>query len=400
MQNTFPTNENHFDLQALLFERTHPIKQDPDRVLQVDPRSHRYPHDYDAKDYKTKEDKKEEEADKKLFKRKKVRTTKSAGSLIPGSFTNDPIAHSMRHPHKKLPEALYPLHNVCAFVGPRGSGKTTALINLVAQYLKHKAFDRIKIISPTYDSNPEYEYLFQKLRIPEEEQDQHICKDPNIAPAFLDVFLRDFKADGKEYEEVHKYKSVWEKWAKNKPLTNNEVDMLASNQYSPPPDIEKPSAALIVDDMTHTPLLSRFSSYPHLLIKHRHVGGTNIGISIFTLVHNFKSGIPKCARQNVQVFHLFPMSDETQLKSIWEETACGCTTFQEFFSLYKAGIQDEEALKKGEQSHNFFTIDPYNGSIDKRFRRNFNEYLTSVPMVSLESDEALNNLPTNLPPSG
>ena len=402
---------NQFSRETLLRKRVQPIIPIDEFQEVKDELPPPYPTILSEYDFETIQDEEEQEANRALYgskkpslkndKRRKKRQRRedqdSSNSLavIPGSCSNLPIECKKRTANKKLPEGLYPIHCVCAFIGPRGAGKTTALINLVANYLKHKAFDRIKIISPTYDSNPEYEFLFQKLRIPEEERALHVCQDINIAPAFLQGVINEFKEDGLAYEDHMKYMEIYEKWKKGRPIDKNEIQELQRTNFAPPdPEVERPSAALIVDDMTHTPLLSRHSPYPHLLIKHRHVGGTNLGISIFTLVHNFKSGIPRCARQNVQTYHIWPMADESQLKDIWEETAAGYVTFDQFMYLFRQGISDPEAEKKGEQGHNFFTIDPYNKVILHRFRRNFDTYLTPPDDAPrYEKDEAVNNLP-------
>lgn len=384
-------------LHNILRQRTHPIDKEPELFLQNYPNPPQYPTILNEEDdFPSVADREEKEAKRLLYGGKRKKKRKRSSTDIPGSCENLPIPCDLRLPNKEFPEGLYPIHNVCAFVGPRGSGKTTALINLVANYLKYDAFDRIHIISPTYDSNPEYDLLFKKLQVPEEAREQFICTDPNAAPMFLSKMLIDFRNDGKLYEDHMKYVDLYNKWIKGQPLTTQEMDIMSKRQFSEPAKFDRPSAALIVDDMTHTPLLSRFSSYPHLLIKHRHVGGTNLGISIFTLVHNFKSGIPKCARQNVQVYHIWPSSDDTQIKSIWEETCGGTVPFKEFYGLYKQAIEDKEALKSGEQGHNFFVVDPYNKVFNKRFRRNFNEYLTSnstIEQTTIEPDTAINNLP-------
>ena len=60
--------------------------------------------------------------------------------------------------HPDLPK----LHQACLIVGPRGSGKTTACVNLVER-LK---FDRLFVISPSVKSNKE---LMKRLKLEEED---------------------------------------------------------------------------------------------------------------------------------------------------------------------------------------------------------------------------------------
>lgn len=405
-------------LLEILRKRVLPIKRDPNLYILNYPNPPQYPKILHEDDYENQQDLEEQKASKILYsnytshkvkrkrdfdedfgstvtKRGRLEDTglDSTEEYIPGSCPNLPIPCDLRGDNKEFPEGLYPIHCVCAFIGPRGAGKTTALINLVANYLKHEAFDRLFIISPTYESNPEYDYLFQKMKIKEEHREEYICKSVNRAPAFLENILMEFKADGLEYEAYQKYKQLYDRWRDGEILIQRELDKLSAMNFAKPDDLPRPSACLIVDDMTHTALLSRHSPYPHLLIKHRHVGGTNIGMSIFTLVHNFKTGIPKCARQNVQVFHIWPTADESQLKSIWEETCGGTVPYTTFYQMYRTAIFDEEANKKHEQGHNFFVVDPYNKNVQKRFRQNFDKYLK----VQDINDRSFN--PQEVPPN-
>jgi hypothetical protein len=57
------------------------------------------------------------------------------------------------------PPHLFPLHTLAAFIGARGSGKTNAAILLAHDYVKRGCFNRVFIISPTYDSNAAFHVL-------------------------------------------------------------------------------------------------------------------------------------------------------------------------------------------------------------------------------------------------
>ena len=51
------------------------------------------------------------------------------------------------------------MHTLAAFIGSRGSGKTNACVLLTQRYLDEGIFNRIFIISPTYESNPQFATL-------------------------------------------------------------------------------------------------------------------------------------------------------------------------------------------------------------------------------------------------
>ena len=79
-------------------------------------------------------------------------------SSIPGAIKNEGLVY------KKLPSpdthaALFKLHTLAAFIGPRGSGKTNAVVLLAKRYVDDGSINRIFIISPTYDSNRIFELL-------------------------------------------------------------------------------------------------------------------------------------------------------------------------------------------------------------------------------------------------
>lgn len=390
-------------LQLMLRRRTHPLKYENfNDEFAPPPGREALKYAKDEHDFKSFEDRTKDKASRILFKNtsgskrrnressrgEEVERPTQRGRFIEGSFENGPIEMpGVDRDQPDLPEGLFTTHANFCFLGPTRSGKTTACINLVAQYLRHKAFTDLKIVSPTYESNPEFKLLFQYLKIPEEQMDMHVCDNANDAMGFLTNAVEEFRDKGEEWEHAKLYKKAYKKYLAGNRLTTSELFMLQATSFSPPPkDMRKPSMAIIVDDMTHTALLSRHNgAYGHILIKHRHLGGKNIGASFFTLVHNYKTGIPKMARQNIHIYNMFPMADETQLKVIWEETTGGSVSYDEFVRLYREAISADESGDTFRQSHNFFVVDVYNPDVMKRFRRNFNQYL--IPRIEDEEKE-------------
>ena len=408
-------NRDQAQLNELLRRRIHPLKYDFDESFAPPKRKNHLKYAKTEHDFKDFKDRKKDKAARILFKKNKKREQRDSevnaigdgrserrndrddrrsptrarkSQRIEDSFENIPIEiPGEDNARQALPEGLFNIHANFSFLGPTRSGKTTACINLVAQYLRNKAFTHIKVISPTFESNPELKLLFHYLKIPDEEISMHVCEHADLAIGSLSEWINDFKSEGEEWKHAQDYKKAYKKYKRGGDLTDSELFLLRATQFSPPPsDMRKPSMAIIVDDMTHTSLLSRHNSaYGHILIKHRHLGGKNIGVSFFTLVHNYKTGIPKMARQNIHVYVMFPMADTSQLQTIWEETTGSSVSFEEFARLYRLAVRDEEAERQGIQSHNFFVVDVYNPDIRKRFRRNFNEYL--LPHIQSEEEK-------------
>jgi hypothetical protein len=225
------------------------------------------------------------------------------------------IAHSIKNEglkYKSLPtpdtsEGLFKLHTLAAFIGPRGSGKTNAVVLLARRYLDDKSINRVFIISPTYDSNRIFEILEPKAE--DVFKNMHSClADLNIIIAKVKEMVVEHKA----YEAIAVLFKKWRKFlaGKGPPLPLPEYNKLENLGFREPEFIPRPAPLLIIDDMSHSDLYtpSKKNGFINLCLRHRHL--FMVGLSIFMLVQTFKTGIPKCLRQNIQVktygFYDFP----------------------------------------------------------------------------------------------
>ena len=82
-----------------------------------------------------------------------MRTSKIASNLQIKAGKGSAFAYADRG-DQNMPRA----HQCCLVVGPRGAGKTTAVVNLI----ERMPYDRIFAISPTVKSNKE---LLARLKI-------------------------------------------------------------------------------------------------------------------------------------------------------------------------------------------------------------------------------------------
>jgi hypothetical protein len=259
-------------------------------------------------------------------------------------------------PAPEVPDGLFKLHTLAAFIGCRGSGKTNACVLLAQRYFDEGIFNRVFIISPTIESNPQFETLQPDPR--------DVYTSINNAVGDLNDILAKVQQDVEDHEKREAYKAIYQRWLQNR-AGMRDMNVLEANNFKKPPDIPKPCPLLIIDDMSHSPLYqpSQKNPFINLCLRHRHLH--RVGISIYMLVQNFKTGIPKCLRQNVQQYYLWPTHDMSQLEAMYQEFANICS-FEQFIELFRAATSEK---------HCFLTIDINAPDDTQRFRKNFDTAL-------------------------
>jgi hypothetical protein len=296
-------------------------------------------------------------------------------SHISGSIENTGLKYKSL-PTPETSDGLFKLHTLSAFIGPRGSGKTNAVVLLARRYLDDGSINRIFIISPTYDSNRIFELL-------EPAQDD-VFKNMHSCLADLNTIIAKVKEMVTEYKEYEAIADIFKRWKRflkgdGPPLPLPLYNKLENMAFKEPERIPRPAPLLIIDDMSHSDLYtpSKKNGFVNLCLRHRHL--FQVGLSIFMLVQTFKTGIPKCLRQNIQQFFLWPTHDMSQLESMYDEFANMCTKedFMEMFKRATAG------------SHNFMTIDMNARDPLLRFRKNFDQILLPNHLISEEEIEEI-----------
>jgi hypothetical protein len=259
-------------------------------------------------------------------------------------------------PVPEVPDGLFKLHTLAAFIGCRGSGKTNACVLLSKRYLDEGVFNRVFIISPTYESNPQFEAL--------RADPGDIYESIEGAVDDLKDILSKVEQDVADHEKREEYKAAYQRW-KAGSASMRDINLLEANDFEKPPNIPKPCPLLIIDDMSHSPLYqpSRHNPFINLCLRHRHLH--RVGITIYMLVQTFTTGIPKCLRQNVQQYFIWPTHDMTQLEAMYHEFANICS-YEQFLTVFR------EATK---EKHSFLTIDLNPSDDTQRFRQNFDTAL-------------------------
>lgn len=294
---------------------------------------------------------------------------------IAGAIKNEGLKYKSL-PTPEVSDGLFRLHTLAAFIGPRGSGKTNAVVLLARRYLDDGSINRVFIISPTYDSNRIFDLL--------EPKQEDVFKNLQTCLADLTTIIAKVKQMVEEYREYEEIAAVFKKWklflkGKGPALPLPLYNKLENMGFRAPEVVPRPSPLLIIDDMSHSDLYtpSKKNGFINLCLRHRHL--FQVGLSIFMLVQTFKTGIPKCLRQNIQQFFLWPTHDMSQLESMYEEFANMCTK-EDFLEMFQRATSGK---------HNFMTIDMNAREPLLRFRKNFDELLIPNHLLSEDEIQAL-----------
>lgn len=287
----------------------------------------------------------------------------------------------------ETPDDQVKMHQLLLAVAKKGSGKSTAVCNLLAFLRKDRVLDRLFVITSTWESNKP---LFDFLKLPVSKDDVYSPDVP--AKQTIDDIIDKVTQETREYDEYMEKKKLHEQMKKalktvktDRDIVNLDPALLIASYdkdvvENPPVhryNGKKPVLALFIDDSQSTPLF-RSGAFLNLCIRHRHVGSsddTRMGLSIFICVQNYTAqhgGIPKAIRDNVSTMMLYKTRSESVLKTIMEDISDQITD-EEFMQVYDSACVDK---------HDFLFIDWEPKK--HRFRRNFDQYL---PVASDPTDE-------------
>jgi hypothetical protein len=236
------------------------------------------------------------------------------------------------------------LHTITLAVGKRGSGKSYFISNLL-NWLK---FDRILIISPTFESNYSQ---FKKLGV-----EAHDIFDPDD----LDVVAKIQAVVDGERDDVLEYRQKLQMLKELKAIYKSPTNLDDSyHLFSEYVDEEgkwqnpvhkwggkKPRLAVFVDDAQSTAIF-RNRKFLNMVTRHRHLGSfpgdeASIGISMFIGVQSYTAtggGLPKVIRGNATHMALWKTKNDKELQLIAEEMA-GEVSIQKFKEMYQYAIEN------------------------------------------------------------
>ena len=270
----------------------------------------------------------------------------------------------------------------CINCGKRGSGKTTAVSNLLRMYKETGTMDRIFVISPTFNSNKK---MLQMLDI----KDEDIFSDPD-EPGLVQKIISLVEKERDDFKRYMHLKENYDRIMKQiklgiLPIDSSEWDDYLMSYYDitnntfrmPEPKYKRykegkpPILSLFIDDSLCTKLMTN-RKLPSMVMRHRHLGdfleGGAVGLSIFVAIQSYKanSGLPKCIRNQATSICLFKTKDSTELKQI-AESFSGEILIETFMKLYEIAT---------DEPHSFLFVDLHKKeSQPSMFRKNFDTYL-------------------------
>lgn len=275
----------------------------------------------------------------------------------------------------KTPDHLFPLPMVCAAVGRRNSGKSTAVASLMRYYKKENLCHRAWLISPNADS-PANKRLFEDIV-----DDGDLYKEPTVAS--LNAVLEELHAEADEWRKYLRAKEVYKmirKYIKRPELNVDEIpeELLAEAhllgviedkpeyKYG---DIAWPSFHVIMDDVQGTPLMS--PSHKNILnslgLRNRHVHGVGVSLTFCLQTYTSQSGLPSHIRANATVYMLWRFASEERRIRLAKELASD-VDMNEFLKCWDDACDPDD-------THAFLTIS-FEDPKARRFRARFDRLVS------------------------
>ena len=263
---------------------------------------------------------------------------------------------------------------ICVVLGKRAAGKSFFISNLM-DWLD---FDRILIISPTYESN-----YAQFKRLGVARDDIFDPDDKQVVQKVIDIV-------NAERDDLLEYRQKLAMLKELKANIKNPYDLsenyglfsefigLDGNWITPEHKWggRKPKMAVFVDDAQSTAIF-RNRQFLNLVTRSRHIGSfegdeASIGISMFIAIQNYTSqggGLPKTVRGNLTHFACFRNKNINELNLIASEMS-GEVSPEKFMEAYDYVMSDQE------DKHAFLFVDLHKkDNHPSMFRKNYTEFI-------------------------
>jgi hypothetical protein len=260
-------------------------------------------------------------------------------------------------------------------VGQRTSGKSFLTSKILAQAKKDQTFDRIYIVTPSFNSNKSY---FGKYI---DEEDVHEPTRDSISDVIKSV-----EEDRDEFEAFIAKKRMYQEFKKDKHKSVHSIDednlmyYYENDFFSEAPKWkykkeEPPKSLLILDDCLGSPAILQSSGLTRIATLNRHIAALKenhcnrsaCGLAVIILSQSYKmnNGISRVLRENVSLLTLFKNKQQKQMDAIRDELA---------------NVVDEERFMKAyehatEEKYGSLTIDFVPKTPQHQFRKNLNELI-------------------------
>ena len=262
-------------------------------------------------------------------------------------------------------------------VGTRTSGKSHLVSQFLAQCHKDKTFDRVYIVTPSFNSNKKY---FEK----------YINEEDVFEPTgdSIGSVIQKVENDRDEWEKFLAEKKEYKKFQErleDKNIIMSDAELLESyyngylDQQAPKwkygtPE-SPPKSCLILDDVIGSAAILQSSGLSRIATLNRHIAplkedfkqrsACGLAVIVMSQCYRFQQGISKTLRENVSVLTLFSNKMQKQMDVIKEEC---CNIIDEH--LFDAAFKYATKEKYGS-----LTIDFKPKCTSKTFRKNLNEVI-------------------------
>jgi len=262
-----------------------------------------------------------------------------------GMTIQPPKAKSFNYPTDcAMPKA----HLLTGVFGKRGAGKSVATTHLI----KGLKFDRLFIISPTFESNSELMNQFDNIDPDDIYSD---LEDKNIMTKITEKINKERDELVIWMNQMKEYKKFMKMMADNVAYIPDELLLMfydrMKGQFVPPQHKwhgKNPFIGLWVDDALASPVLTG-RKMVNFCLRHRHLGAfeddrPSIGCSVFFCAQNFRcqgGSIPRSIRNNFTNAIFFKSKDEKELEQISSEFSGECSK-EDLMKAYNIAMNDGE----------------------------------------------------------
>jgi hypothetical protein len=261
-------------------------------------------------------------------------------------------------------------------VGQRTAGKSYLTSKILAQAHKDNVFDRIYIITPSFNSNKAYfgRYI--------SEEDVYEPTKTSISDVIHSV-----EADRDEWEDYLAKKAVYKEYhseMKSKPIDSFDPEdlifYLELGFLDEPPKWKynremPPRSLLILDDCLGSPAIMQSSGLTKIATLNRHIaplkeehsGRSACGLAVIILSQTYRmnQGIGRALRENLSLLTLFKNKQKKQMEAIKEELA----------NVVNLNIFDAAFGYSTKEKFGNLTIDFNVKDAKYTFRKNLNELI-------------------------